>query len=87
MAGTHCHDGEKGMNFTDIQVLALVRAHPGLNLYQLQKQAETDMGSWPWTFGKIQKAVRRLELDKKVETESVMQGGRACVLVRCKRTV
>ena len=75
------------MNFTDIQVLALVRAHPGLSLYQLVKVAKKEMGKWPWTIGKIQKAVGRLERDKKVETESVVLGGRACVLVRCKRTV
>lgn len=75
------------MSLTDYQVLTLVRAHPGLNLYQLRQKAEEEMGKWPWTIGKIQAAVRRLESDRKVETETVLQGGRACVLVRCKSTV
>jgi DNA-binding PadR family transcriptional regulator len=75
------------MNFTDLQVLALVRDNPDLNLYQLEKKAKEEMVRWPWTIGKIQKAVERLEKAGKIETESVVQGGRACVLVRCKRTV
>lgn len=66
------------MNFTDIQVLTLVRAHPGLNLYQLQKQAEKDMWRWTWTIGKVQKAVERLKKEKKVETRLVINGGRSC---------
>jgi len=49
--------------------------------------AQKEMWKWPWTIGKIQKAVERLKREKKVETESVVEGGRACVLVRCKRTV
>lgn len=66
------------MIFTDIQVLTLVRAHPGLNLYQLQQQAEKEMGRWPWTIGKIQKAVERLKAERKVETRSIVKGGRSC---------
>lgn len=72
------------MNFTDIQILTLVRANPGLNLYQLRQKAEAEMSRWPWTIGKIQAAVRRLESDRKIKTESVVQGGRSCVLVRPK---
>jgi hypothetical protein len=72
------------MNFTDIQVLTLVRANPGLNLYQLRQKAEAEMSRWPWTIGKIQAAVNRLAAAQRIETESVIQGGRACVLVRCK---
>lgn len=72
------------MNFTDTQVLTLVRANPGLNLYQLRQKAAEEMSRWPWTIGKVQAAVKRLEEAKRIETESVIQGGRACVLVRCK---
>jgi len=72
------------MNFTDIQVLTLVRANPGMNLYQLEKQARLEMGKWPWTIGKIQKAVERLKKEKKVETRLVINGGRSCQEVYCK---
>lgn len=66
------------MNFTDVQVLTLVRAYPGLNLYQLVKKAEEEMPRWPWTIGKIQKAVERLKKDGKIETSLKINGGRAC---------
>ena len=72
------------MNFTDVQVLTLVRANPGLNLYQLQKKAEEEMPKWPWTIGKVQKAVERLKKEKKVETRFVVKGGRSCQEVYCR---
>lgn len=72
------------MNLTDYQVLTLVRENPGLSLYELLKKAQEDMKKWPWTIGKIQHAVERLAGAEKVETQSVVRGGRACVLVRCK---
>ena len=72
------------MNFTDVQVLTLVRANPGLNLYQLQKKAEEEMPKWPWTIGKVQKAVERLKKEKKVETRFVVKGGRSCQEVFCR---
>ena len=72
------------MNFTDIQVLTLVRASPGLNLYQLLKKAEEEMPKWPWTIGKVQKAVERLKKEKKVETRFVVKGGRSCQEVFCR---
>ena len=72
------------MNFTDVQVLTLVRASPGLNLYQLQKKAEEEMPKWPWTIGKVQKAVERLKKEKKVETRLVVKGGRSCQEVFCR---
>jgi hypothetical protein len=72
------------MNFTDVQVLTLVRASPGLNLYQLQKKAEEEMPKWPWTIGKVQKAVERLKKEKKVETRFVVKGGRSCQEVFCR---
>ena len=72
------------MNFTDVQVLTLVRASPGLNLYQLQKKAEEEMPKWPWTIGKVQKAVERLKKEKKVETRFVVKGGRSCQEVYCR---
>lgn len=70
------------MSFTDVQILTLVLAHPGLNLYQLRQVAEKDMGQWHWTVGKVHKAVARLEKAGKVETNSEVIGGRACVQVR-----
>ena len=72
------------MNFTDVQVLTLVRANPGLNLYQHQKKAEEEMPKWPWTIGKVQKAVERLRKEKKVETRFVVKGGRSCQEVFCR---
>lgn len=72
------------MNFTDVQVLALVRQCPGLNLYRLMKQAQKDMARWPWTVGKIQASVSRLEKAGRVEKKSVVVGGRACVQVYLK---
>ena len=72
------------MNFTDVQVLTLIRASPGLNLYQLQKKAEEEMPKWPWTIGKVQKAVERLKKEKKVETRFVVKGGRSCQEVFCR---
>ena len=72
------------MNFTDVQVLTLVRANPGLNLYQLQKKAEEEMPKWSWTIGKVQKAVERLKKEKKVETRFVVKGGRSCQEVYCR---
>jgi DNA-binding PadR family transcriptional regulator len=72
------------MNFTDTQVLTLVRANPCLNLYQLRQKAEEEMGRWAWTIGKIQAAVRRLEDEGKIKTETVVHGGRSCVLVSLK---
>lgn len=68
--------------FTDTQVLALVRSRPGLNLYQIQKAAQSKMPQWNWSIGKIQKAVGRLKELEKVDTETVLSGGRACVIVR-----
>lgn len=73
-----------GMNFTDTQVLALIRQHPGLNLYRLMKQAQKDMPRWQWTIGKVQHAVERLEKAGRVEKRSTTEGGRACVLVYLK---
>jgi hypothetical protein len=74
------------MIFTDVQVLALVRAHPGLNLYQLTEKAKEEMnlqGKCNWTTGKIQNAVQRLKKEGKVSTRLVVNGGRACQQVYC----
>lgn len=67
------------MNFTDTQVLTLIRTHPGSSLYGLLQNARLEMKLWPWTIGKIQKAVERLEKDAKITKTSTMKGGRACV--------
>lgn len=69
------------MIFTDIQVLTLVRAYPGLNIYQLTKKAKKEMGMGGrcnWTTGKVQKAVERLKMDRKVQTRFVVKRGRSC---------
>jgi hypothetical protein len=69
------------MNFTDLQVLALVRAYPYLNVYQLAKKAREEMsmgGQCTWTTGKVQKSVERLKKEKKVETRYVVRRQRTC---------
>ena len=72
---------EGRMNFTDHQVLTLVRANPGLNIYQLTKKAKEEMGMngrCNWTTGKVQKAVERLARKNKVKTRYVIRRGRRC---------
>lgn len=66
------------MNFTDHQVLALVRAHPGSSLYGLLRQAKEEMPKWPWTIGKVQAAVTRLEREQKITKTITLKEGRAC---------
>jgi hypothetical protein len=64
------------LNFTNVQVLALVRAYPCLNVYQLAKKAQEEMsmgGQCTWTTGKVQKSVERLKKEKKVETRYVVR--------------
>jgi hypothetical protein len=75
------------LNFTDMQVITLIKKYPGLNLYQLKKKAEEEMPKWPWTIGKIQKAVERLKKDHKIETVLKVNGGRACQEVYLRGTV
>jgi DNA-binding PadR family transcriptional regulator len=72
------------MILSDLQVLTLVKARPGMNLYEIKKAAAESMQKWKWSIGKIQKSVQRLEESGKVETERVISGGRACILVRPK---
>jgi hypothetical protein len=45
------------------------------------------MPKWPWTIGKIQKAVERLKKDHKIETVLKVNGGRACQEVYLRGTV
>jgi hypothetical protein len=69
------------LNFTDVQVLTLVRANPGLNVYQLTKKARAEMsigGQCTWTTGKVQKSVDRLKKEKKVETRYIVRRQRTC---------
>jgi hypothetical protein len=70
------------LNFTDIQVLALIRAHPDSNIYQLEKAARIEMPKWDWSNGKVHNAVQRLKRDKMVTTRLVINGGRSCQQVR-----
>jgi len=75
------------VNFTDVQILTLIRAHPGLNVYQLAKKAQDEMsmgGQCNWTTGKVQKAVERLKMEKKVETRYVVKRCRTCQEVYAK---
>ena len=61
------------MNFTDVQVLALVKDHPGESLRGLVRAAKKEMPNWAWTVGKVQKAVQRLEAAGKVKVEREMR--------------
>ncbi len=75
------------MNFTDMQILTLIRAHPGLNLYQLTKKANEELykrNNEPWTIGGIQKSVQRLRKAKKIETRLKVNGGKSCLELYCK---
>jgi hypothetical protein len=72
------------LNFTDVQVLTLIRANPGLNVYQLAKKAKEEMGmggQCSWTTGKVQKAVERLKKERKVKTQYIVRRQRTCQLV------
>ena len=66
------------MNFTDHQVLTLIRTYPGSSLYGLLQQAKQEMPKWPWTIGKVQAAVTRLERDHKIRKTIKLKEGRAC---------
>ena len=61
------------MNFTDIQVLTLIRNHPGESLRGIVRAAKKEMPRWCWTVGKVQKAVQRLEKAKKIKIEKEKQ--------------
>ncbi len=72
------------LNFTDIQVLTLVRAYPGLNIYELTLKANEEMGmkgECHWSNGKVHKAIERLKKSKRVQTRFIVKGGRSCQLV------
>lgn len=64
--------------FTDYQVLALIRDHPGSNLYQLLGHARRDMPKWEWSRGKVHKAVQRLKKEGKIEGRLKINGARSC---------
>jgi hypothetical protein len=69
--------------FTDIQVLMLIRSHPGSNIYQLNKAAPIEMPRWTWSIGKIHKSVQRLKKEKKIEGRLKINGGRSCQELYC----
>jgi hypothetical protein len=72
------------LNFTDVQVLTLIRAYPGLNVYELAKKAQAEMnmgGRCTWTYGKIQKAVERLKAERKINGRYVVRRNRSCQLL------
>jgi len=72
------------MNFTDVQILTLIRANPGINLYQLKKTAEKDMPKWSWSRGKIHKSVQRLKKELKIEGRIKINGARSCQELFCR---
>jgi hypothetical protein len=77
------------VNLTDTQVLILIRANPGINLYQLEKKAKLEMPRWSWSIGKIQKSVERLKRETKdgqpvLCTKLRVRRGRACQELYCK---
>lgn len=80
---------DKKMNFTDFQVLTLIRANPGINLYQLVEVAKTEMPRWTWTIGKVQKSVERLKRETKagqpiLTVKLKVVGGRSCLQLYCR---
>ena len=63
---------EGRMNFTDHQVLTLVRAYPGLNIYQLTKKANEEMGMagrCNWTTGKVRKGCAAADKGRQGQNE------------------
>lgn len=68
----------KKLGFTDLQVLNLVRDHPGSNIYQLVGHARKEMPRFDWSPGKIQYAVQRLKKDRKIKGRVKLTGARAC---------
>lgn len=64
-------------DFTDYQVLTMIRANPDLNLYQLYKNCGSQMKG-DWTIGKVQGAVDRLESKGRIISSTSIEGGRAC---------
>lgn len=58
------------MNFTDLQVLTLIKAHPGQSYQALARIAHDEMIG-AWTAKKIQRAAARLQAAGKIK---VVQG-------------
>jgi hypothetical protein len=59
----------KDPEFTDYQVLTLIKAHPGSSMSDILRYARKEMPSFGWTWGKIQKAILRLSDREKVILE------------------
>ena len=70
--------GVVSLNLTDLQVLTLIKSYPGSSLYGILQKAKEEMDKWPWTIGKVQAAVARLERDQKITKTVTLREGRAC---------
>ena len=70
---------------TDKQVLQaakdLIKAGQKVNEYRLLKYCKANMYG-EWSNGKIQKSMVRLEARGQIKTELILDGGRACRVVR-----
>ena len=70
---------------TDKQVLQaakdLIKAGKKVNEYRLMKYCQANMYG-EWSDGKVHKSVQRLEARGRVKTELILDGGRACRVVR-----
>lgn len=70
---------------SDIQVVQAIKDLTAdgarVNEYQVWKYCSKNMFG-TWTIGRVQKAVIRLAMRRKIETESVVEGGRACRVMK-----
>ena len=70
---------------TDKQVLQaakdLIKAGQKVNEYRIMKYCKANMYA-EWSNGKIQKSMVRLEARGHIKTELILDGGRACRVVR-----
>ncbi len=59
----------------------LMKAGQKVNGYRLLKYCSANMYG-EWTIGKIQSSVKRLEARGRIKTEMILEGGRACRVLR-----
>lgn len=64
-------------DFTDYQVLTMVRANPGINIYQLSINCEKQMRG-NWSRDKVRRSIERLIARGRVTMGNGTEGGRAC---------
>lgn len=61
------------MNFTDYQVLTVIRANPGSSMRELLRILKREMRQWPWSIGKVQRSVQRLEESGRIRVDRVTE--------------